>query len=49
MSEPITLREVGFKDGQLLFLNASGQQIHDSTAKVLRTLFAELIKSYVRI
>jgi len=49
LSEPITLRSVGFKDGQLIFLNAVGQPIQNSTTLMLKTLFAELIKAYVRI
>jgi len=48
-SEPITLRSIGLKDGQLSFLGAGGQQIQDSTTRILRTLFAELIKAYVRV
>ena len=49
LSEPITLRSVGFKDGQLIFLNAVGQPIQNTTTLMLKTLFAELIKAYVRI
>jgi Fic family protein len=49
MSEPITLRTIAFKDGQLVFIDASGNQITDSTAKVLKKLFAELIKAYVKV
>lgn len=49
LSEPITLREIGFAGGQLIFLGADGRAIADSTTGVLRTLLAELIKAYVRI
>ena len=49
LSEPITLREIGLFDGQLVFLDATGNMIKEATSVVLKTLFSELIKAYVRI
>ena len=49
LSEPISLREVGLSHGQLIFLGVTGHPIGGSSTVVLKTLFAELIKAYVRI
>jgi Fic family protein/molecular chaperone DnaK (HSP70) len=46
-SEPIGLREIGFLDGDLVFLYADGTAKRDNLSLVLKKVLAEVIESYL--
>ncbi len=46
-SEPISLREIGYRDGQLLFLSRDGVISSKNVRQTLTLFLAEIIKSYI--
>jgi hypothetical protein len=47
MSEPINLREVGYADGQLVFICADGKKAEDTVAHTLNVFLADAIRAYL--
>jgi hypothetical protein len=46
-SEPISLREIGFADGQLVFIYNDGVADEGTLGLILKTFLAEVIKAYL--
>ena len=46
-SEPISLREIGYSDGQLIFFHSNGEIKTGEVRMILKTMLAEVIRSYL--
>ena len=46
-SEPISLREIGYSDGQLIFFHSNGKIKTGEVRMTIKTMLAEVIRSYL--
>jgi len=46
-SEPISLREIGYSDGELIFFHSSGEIKTGEVRMTIKTMLAEVIRSYL--